>query len=44
MKIGVKDEESFLAFIKRYEDEHGITKLKNDRDANLFYEIENQKF
>lgn len=43
IKIGVKDEESFLAFIKRYEDEHGITKLKNDRDANLFYEIENQK-
>lgn len=43
IKVGVKDEESAFGIVKKYEDEHGITKLKNEREAQAFYDIENQK-
>ncbi len=42
-KIGVGDEQSLISLVKKYEDSHGITELKNEREAKMFYGIENEK-
>lgn len=43
IKVGAKDEESAIRIVQKYEDENGITELKNERKAKEFYELENQK-